>query len=57
MAEALAPEVVPFSSEKIGIKNFSFYDGSRRESTCDLMPKNSRVLPAKRMEVLGLQSA
>ena len=31
LAEALAPEVVPFSSVEIGIKNFSFYPDERNK--------------------------
>ena len=40
MAEALAPEVVPFSSEEIGIKNLVFRTEVAVRGHADLMPKS-----------------
>ena len=43
LPEALAPEVVPFSSEEIGIKNLVFRTEVAVRGCADLMPKNSQV--------------
>ena len=44
MAEALAPEVVPFSSEEIGIKNSVFRTEVAVKGRADLMPKTPGYL-------------
>ena len=43
LAEALAPEVVPFSSEGIGINNLVFRTEVAVKGRADLIPKISRV--------------
>ena len=57
LAEALAPEVEPFSSEEIGKKEFQFLEWRSPWKAVWSDAKNSRVSLAKRMEILGQQSA
>ena len=52
MAKTLAPEVVPFSSEEIGIKNLVFRTEIAVRGRADLMPKKKLKArsPVKRIE-------
>ena len=55
LAEALAPKVVPFSSEEIGIKNVVFRTEVTVRGRAELMPKKSRVPRRGKNWVLGQQ--
>ena len=57
LAEALALEVVPVSSEEIGIKNLVFRKEVAVRGRADLMPKSPGTLAREKNSVLGQQSA